>query len=119
VSTLAGFKHVEQPKDWNLPALTALFDLLGLVPGMVQLATQGKEEPIVEMQQRVERMILDLVLAHQRLSEGLVFWGFPLLSEDEQASHAGRFGAFKALHRVAARVQHAGKLKISNIARRR
>ena len=44
VGELVRFKHVEHPKDWNLPALTALFELLGLAPGMAQLVTQGKDE---------------------------------------------------------------------------
>lgn len=45
VEDLINFKHIEQPKNWNLPALKALFELLGLTPGMAQLVTQGKDEP--------------------------------------------------------------------------
>jgi len=48
VDELINFKHIEQPKEWNLPAL-ALFELLGLTPGMTQLVTQGKDEPIQEL----------------------------------------------------------------------
>ena len=44
VDELAQFKHIERPKDWNLPALKALFELVGLTPGMGQLVTQGKDE---------------------------------------------------------------------------
>jgi len=50
VDELINFKHIEQPKEWNLPALKALFELLGLTPGMTQLVTQGKDEPIQELQ---------------------------------------------------------------------
>ena len=32
---LIRFKHLEQPKDWNLPALKALYELVNLNPGMV------------------------------------------------------------------------------------
>ena len=38
---LIRFRHVERPKDWNVPALKALFELLGLTPGMAILVTQG------------------------------------------------------------------------------
>ena len=38
---LIGFKHIERPKDWNLPALKALFELLGQAPGLAQSLTQG------------------------------------------------------------------------------
>ena len=52
---LIRFKHVERPKDWNIPALKALFELLELTPGMAILVTQGKEEPIQELQAAVAR----------------------------------------------------------------
>ena len=39
---LIRFRHVERPKDWNLPALKALFELLELSPGMANLVTQGQ-----------------------------------------------------------------------------
>ena len=50
---LIRFKHVERPKEWNLPALRALFELLGLTPGMANLVTQGRSEPIQELQRAV------------------------------------------------------------------
>ena len=37
IDELVNFKHLEQPKEWNLPALKALFELLDLTPGMAQL----------------------------------------------------------------------------------
>ena len=43
IDELVQFKHIERPKDWNIPALKALFELLGLTPGMAQLFTQGKD----------------------------------------------------------------------------
>ena len=33
---LIGFKHIERPKDWNLPALKVLFELLGQPLGLAQ-----------------------------------------------------------------------------------
>src|SRR5690606_26553455 len=38
---LINFKHIERPKDWNLPALKALFELLDEPPGRAQALTQG------------------------------------------------------------------------------
>ncbi|MDD2542589.1 MAG: DUF6079 family protein, partial [Desulfuromonadaceae bacterium] len=54
---LVRFKHLEQPKEWNLPALKALFELLGMTPGMAQLVTQGKDEPIQNLQQAVGKVV--------------------------------------------------------------
>src|SRR5699024_8484365 len=39
---LVNFKHIEQPKQGNLPALKALYQLLGMTPGKAQLAIQGQ-----------------------------------------------------------------------------
>lgn len=83
VDELAQFKHIEQPKDWNLPALKALFELLDLTPGMVQLVTQGKEEPVQQLQKAVTESVEKLVLMQQSLQSGLPFWSRNLLSEDE------------------------------------
>jgi hypothetical protein len=41
VEEIANFKHVERPKDWNLPGLKALYELLGMESGLAQVLTQG------------------------------------------------------------------------------
>jgi Family of unknown function (DUF6079) len=83
IDDLVQFKHIEQPKDWNLAALKALFELLGLTPGMAQLVTHGKEEPVQELQKAIAEKVEKLVLVQQSLQTGLFFWGRNLLSEDE------------------------------------
>jgi hypothetical protein len=77
------FKHVEPPKDWPLSAIKALFELLRLGKGMAQLVVQNKSEPVQELQKKAVETVERLVLAQQRLSEGLTFWGKPLFSEAE------------------------------------
>ena len=83
IDDLVKFKHIEQPKDWNIPALKALFELLGLTPGLAQLVTQGKKEPVQQLQQAVSKSVEKLVLAQQDLINGLMFWSRKILSEDE------------------------------------
>ena len=83
VEELANFKHIERPKAWNVPALSTVFELLDLTPGMAQLVTQGKEEPVQELQKAVTAFVSRLVTAQQAIREGLFFWGRNLL--DEQA----------------------------------
>ncbi|MBQ9405388.1 MAG: ATP-binding protein [Desulfovibrio sp.] len=85
---LTRFKHLEQPKEWNLPALKALFELLGLPPGKAHLIAQGNENPVQEMQQAVDKLVKRLVLARQTLAEGLSFWGLDLLSSASLSSQA-------------------------------
>ena len=80
---LIHFKHIERPKEWNLPALKALFDLLGLTPGMANLVTQGKEEPLQELQKAVAQVVERLVVAHRVVQTGISFWGKSLVDEKE------------------------------------
>jgi hypothetical protein len=77
---LVRFKHLEQPKEWNLPALKALFELLGMTPGMAQLVTQGKDEPVQNLQQAVGKIVKRIVMTQQTLREGLSFWGLNLVT---------------------------------------
>ncbi|MCD4676128.1 MAG: DUF6079 family protein, partial [Desulfobacula sp.] len=83
IDELTQFKHVEQPKDWNIPALKALFELLGLKPGLAQLVTQGKKEPVQQLQQAISKSVERLVLIQQELNNGLIFWGNNILNEEE------------------------------------
>ena len=75
---LVRFKHLEQPREWDLPALKALFELLGIPPGMVQLVTQGEDKPIRDLQQAVDKVVKRIVTSQQTLREGISFWGLQL-----------------------------------------
>ena len=83
IEELVQFKHLERPKEWNLPALKALFELFGLAPGMAQFVTMGNEEPVQELQKAVDTNLNRLVLAQQNIQAGLAFWGGSVLTEDE------------------------------------
>ena len=80
---LAEFKHIERPKDWNLPGLKALFELLGLTPGLAQLVTQNEEDPVRQLQKAISESVEKLVLLQQSLQSGLIFWDRNLLAEEE------------------------------------
>lgn len=92
---LVDFKHVERPREWDLPALKATFELLGLTPGLAQLVAQGKDEPVQELQKAVAERVNELVLAQRTLDEGLHFWGRPLLDESERTARAERLRSAK------------------------
>jgi len=85
INELVEFKHIEQPKDWNLPALKALFELLGLTPGKAQQITQGKDDPVQELQKAIIASVERLVFVQQSLQTGFFFWGRSLLAEEEVA----------------------------------
>lgn len=111
IEELTQFKHVERPKDWNLPALKALFELLGLTPGMAQLVTQGKDEPVHELQKAVTHTVERLVLVQQSVQKGLFFWGRSLLTESETQKISSQLNETKTFLESIQAFTSPGKLK--------
>jgi len=108
---LVRFKHLEQPKEWNLPALKALFELLGMTPGKVQLITQGNDDPVTEMLDRVAKLVKRIVMTKQTLREGLFFWGLDLLVSTGLASPASGLDEAKGFFESLQAYSTPGKLK--------
>jgi len=111
VDELIRFKHLEQPKEWNLPALKSMFELLGMTPGMAQLVTQGKDEPIQNLQQAVENLVKRIVMTQQALREGLSFWGLNILTGTDLATQASGLDAAKNFIESLQAYTTPGKLK--------
>ena len=111
INELISFKHLEQPKEWNLPALRALFVLLGMTPGMAQLVTQGKSEPIQGMQQAVGKVVERIVMAQKTLREGLHFWERDLLEDTVLANRANDLDKAKDFFESLQNYSTPGKLK--------
>jgi hypothetical protein len=111
VGELTQFKHIERPKDWNLPALKALFELLGLTPGMAQLVTQGKEEPVQQLQKAISEIVKKLVMLQQDIPTGLVFWGKNLLTPEEAQEYRNEMGGTKDFLESLQAYSTPGKLK--------
>ena len=111
LADLIQFKHIERPKDWNLPALKAMFELLGLTPGMAQLVTQGKDEPVQQLQKAISELVEKLVLLQQNLQNGLLFWGRNLLTEEEAQKLRTRLDEIKTFLESLQAYSSPGKLK--------
>jgi hypothetical protein len=109
---LARFKHLEQPKEWNLPALKTLFELLGMPPGNAQLVTQGSDEPVQQLQQAVGEIVDRIVRFQQKiLPKGLSFWGLDLLTGTDLASQASGLDEAKGFFESLQAYSSPGKLK--------
>ncbi|OQB94579.1 MAG: hypothetical protein BWX81_02438 [Spirochaetes bacterium ADurb.Bin110] len=111
IEQLTQFKHLEQPKDWNLPALKELFELLGLTPGMAQLITQGNDEPVQELQKSVRATVDKLVQTQRKMQENLLFWGRNMLSEENAKALREKLDKFKAFLESLQAYTTPGKLK--------
>lgn len=94
---LVNFKHIERPKDWDLPALKSLFEMLGLPPGLAQMITQGKAEPVQQLQDTVAQYLKRVVVATHNLQSGMNLWGQNIFSEAEVKKHRGRLELIKKI----------------------
>jgi len=108
---LKQFKHVEAPKEINVAVLRALFELLGLSPGLAQLATQGSEEPVKQLLVAVNDLVHRVLLAGTDLQSKLSFWGQALLREEEIRDWCGRLESLKSFVEGLSPYNTVGKLK--------
>ena len=111
ISGLADFRHLERPKDWNLPGMTTLFELLDLPPGEARQVTLGRAGPVRELQRRVEIRVGQLVTAAHDLRSGISFWGEAVVSEDAVHAMAGELDATKSFLESVRPFNTPGKFK--------
>lgn len=111
VKDLVNFKHIERPKEWDIQALKALFEILGLSTGLATLVSQGNNEAVKQLQQKVLEFLERIVNAGQWLKEGLIFWGHHLLSEGEIRSILEEFEDTKQFLERLQAYNSPGKLK--------
>ncbi len=112
VSELVNFKHIQEPKVPNIGAIKTIFELLGLAPGMAQMAVeQGKDEPVQQLQKAIAELVEKLVLLQQNLQNGLFFWGRNLLAEEEAQKLSTRLDDTKTFLESLQAYTSPGKLK--------
>ena len=108
---LKQFKHVEAPREINVAVLRSLFELLGLSPGLAQLATQGSEEPVKQLMEAVSGLVRRVLNATTDMQSRLSFWGQPLLREEEARDWRGKLDALKGFTESLSPYNTVGKLK--------
>ena len=108
---LKAFKYIEAPKEINVAVLRALFELLGLSPGLAQLASQGSEEPVKQLQQAVGELVRRVLAASTDMQGRLAFWGQPLLRDDELRDWRTRLEGLKTFTEALSPYNTVGKLK--------
>jgi hypothetical protein len=111
VDELAFFKHIERPKDWNIPVLKALFELVGLSPGMAQIVTQGNDEVVRQLHENIASMVERLVHAHKYLQDGFTFWGKSILGDNEAVALREQIDRTKDFFESLQSYKTSGKLK--------
>jgi hypothetical protein len=111
IEDLKKFKHVERPKDWNVPALKALFELMDLAPGLAIEVTQGSTAPVTQLHKTIMTVVERLVLARQQLMNGIPFWGQNLFTEPEMQAISETLDKAKAFVESLQAYNSPGKLK--------
>lgn len=111
VDDIAAFKHIEQPKDWNLPGLQALFELLDLAPGLAVEISQGKDGSISSLQDRIADKVRKLVTTTHSLRDQLPFWSGKVLTEAEAEQYKQQLTETKNFLESLQAYSTAGKLK--------
>ena len=111
IDELAQFKHIERPKEWNLPALKALFELLGLAPGLAQEITLGKEAPVQQLQATITKTVEQVVLEQQALQTKFIFWGKSILDDAALSKHSALLEKLKNFLESLQAFNSPGKLK--------
>ncbi|MCW2238223.1 hypothetical protein M2351_002786 [Azospirillum canadense] len=105
------FKHIEQPKDLNLPAIRALFDLLGLGGGLANNVAQGQDKPVTELQDKVAASVKKLVEVRHQIAGGVNFWKAQVIDEAERDKIIVKLDAAKAFLESLQAFNSPGKLK--------
>lgn len=111
VQDIMGFKHLERPKDWNLPGMKALFELLDLPPGEAQGVTLGRDGPVRELQRRIDIKVEQLVTAAHDLRSGISFWGGAVIPEEQADAIARKLDETKGFLESVRRFNTTGKFK--------
>ncbi|GHV83239.1 hypothetical protein AGMMS50212_05790 [Spirochaetia bacterium] len=111
VEELKNFKHIEQPKEWNLPSIQALFELLNLAPGLAQMIAQGNDSAVQTMQDKVQGYIERIIKNIQVMRGGLAFWGIDLIAATNLSGGIAALESTKSFFDTLAVYDTPGKLK--------
>jgi hypothetical protein len=95
IKELTTFRHLERPKEFNLPALKALFELLSLPNDLAITLTQNGDAALQQLQTKISDILRQLLRAQQGLELGFRFWGKPILSKVEMQHYRSGLAEIK------------------------
>ena len=109
IAEVTEFKHIDRPRDLPLGPLQDLCDLLDVPKGLI-VNPANRDDGVAKIQQRVGELLGKVVAAQARIPE-LIFWGRPILSEQEQKDWTDRLGSLKGFLESLQPFNTSGKLK--------
>jgi len=111
---LLDFKHLEQSKEYDLPALQALFSLFNLPTGkalLVAQGTQGRDDSVADLQNEIERIIKRIVTLQNDIRQGIRFWDFDLIDILNFSSEISSLNGAKTFFEGLQTFNSPGKMK--------
>ena len=109
IADVTDFKHIDRPRDLPLGPLQDLCDLLNVPKGLI-VNPANRDDGVAKIQQRAAELLGKVVAAQARIPE-LIFWGRPILSEQEQKDWKDRLGSLKGFLESLQPFNTSGKLK--------
>ncbi len=86
LSELRAFQHFARPKDWNLPGITALVEMLGLPAGVALQVTKARNEAVQQIQKAIAEQVEALARAGEAIHRRVLLWGESLFEAGEAES---------------------------------
>lgn len=109
ITEVTEFKHIDRPRDLPLGPLQDLCDLLDVPKGLI-VNPANRDDGVAKIQQRAGELLGKVVAAQARIPE-LIFWGRPILSDQEQKDWKDRLGSLKGFLESLQPFNTSGKLK--------
>lgn len=110
IADLANWKFIERPKGLPLAALTELFQLLELPTGLVK-DTNQHTSAVEQLQKRVAEELDRLVMARQKVQDGLPVWNTHVLEGQGRADLLRRLDGHKGFLESLQTYNLPGKLR--------
>ena len=104
IAEVTEFKHIDRPRDLPLGPLQDLCDLLDVPKGLI-VNPANRDDGVAKIQQRAAELLGKVVASQARIAE-LIFWGRPILSEQEQKGLEGSARQPQGVPRIPPAVQH-------------
>ena len=109
IAEVTEFKHIDRPRDLPLGPLQDLCDLLDVPKGLI-VNPANRDDGVSKIQQRAGELLGKVVAAQARIPE-LIFWGHPVLSDQERKDWNDRLGSLKRFLESLQPFNTSGKLK--------
>jgi len=110
IADLANWRFIERPKGLPVAALAELFQLLDLPTGLVKDANQHASA-VEQLQKRVTDELDRLVMARQKVQDGVPVWNTHVLEGQARAEPLRRLDEHKALLESLQTYNTPGKLR--------